>query len=131
MYALRIRYVCDCVSDLHRDLSLARLLSIGGNGALDLREVHSLGVAEDGHDESSSRGDCHGDVDEVVVDDVSVLDVGVDLGVLEQRLGRRLDERGHEAELRAVLLQELVLVLVADLENSNNTGNQTGHTCRA
>ena len=116
-----------CVSHLHGDLSLARLLSICGNGALDLREVHSLGVTQDGHDESGSRGDRHGDIDEVVVDDVPVLDVGVDLGVLEQRLGRRLHERGHEAQLRAVLLQELVLVLVANLEE--NTGDQTGHTC--
>lgn len=81
---LRVSIVCE--SHLHSDLSLARLLSICGDGALDLCEVHALGVAQHGDDESGAGGDCDGDVDEVMVDDVSVLDVCVNLGVLEQRL---------------------------------------------
>ena len=69
-----------------------------------------VAVADDGHHEALLRGDGHSDVVEVVLDDGVAVDLGVDRGHLLQGVHDRLGEEGHEAELDAVLLHEVLLV---------------------
>ena len=59
-------------------------------------------------------------MDEVLVDDVGAVDLGVDLGHFLQRVAAGLGEEGHEAQTHAVLLLEQVLVFAAQ-------GHDRGH----
>lgn len=100
---------------LDGDLALARFRSVRTDGRFDLSEVHRFGVAQHRHDQASPRAHGHGHIDEIMVHDGAVLDVCVHLGILEQSGRGGLDEGAHETELHTVLLEEFVLVAVADL----------------
>ena len=77
--------------------------SIAANG-------HGLDVSQDRHHEPARRADRDSDVAVVVVDDLAVLDAGVDGGEALKRLHRRLGEERHEAEAHPVPALEALLV---------------------
>jgi hypothetical protein len=79
---------------------------------LDLGEAHLSALRSTGTTRPGpADGDAH--MDEVLVDDVGAVDLGVDRREFLQRGHAGLHEEGHEAELHAVLLLEGVLVLGA------------------
>ena len=52
-------------------------------------------------------------MNEVLVDDVGAVDLGVDLGDFVQGVHASLGEEGHKAQFHAVLFQKQVFVFVA------------------
>ena len=64
--------------------SRARAAEIGDR-ALDLGEAHRVDVADHRHDQAGRTADRDAHVDEVLVDDVVAVDLGVDRGELLQR----------------------------------------------
>src|SRR5450830_777928 len=84
---------------------------------LDVGDRHLVRIAQDGHDQAARRTDGDTDVEIAVVDDVVAIDGSVDDRVLLQGGNGGLDEEGHEAQLDAVLFLELVLVLVAQVDD--------------
>ena len=58
--------------------AVAGTLAEIGDGALDLRETHLVGVAHHRHDQSICAADGDAHVDVVLVDDVVAVDLGVD-----------------------------------------------------
>mmetsp|Transcript_22640 Transcript_22640/g.38841 ORF Transcript_22640/g.38841 Transcript_22640/m.38841 type:complete len:209 (+) Transcript_22640:151-777(+) len=97
------------------ELVVLRLLPQIKDALLYVGEGEGVAVAEDGYDEAAGRGHRHRDVHIVTVNDVVAVDDCVDIGEVLKRDGGGLDEGGHESELDIVLLQEVVLVLVAEL----------------
>ena len=73
-----------------------------------------VAVADHGHHEALLGRDGDADVVVVVLDEHVALDLRVDRGHLPQGLDDGLHEEGHEAELEAVLLHEVLLVLGAE-----------------
>ena len=62
-------------------------------------------------------GHSHRDVDVVAVDDLGVIDDGVDSWSVHECVSGRLEERTHEAKLDSVLLDEGVLVRLTKLDD--------------
>ncbi len=87
-----------------------------GQRGLDLAEVHAVGVAEHRHEEAPVGRYGDADVVEIGGHELVALDAAVDDRVLLERLYRRLDEEGHEAELRLVLRLEILAVGLADAD---------------
>ena len=80
---------------------------------LDLAERQRIGVAQHRHDQAAIGRDGDADVVVLVIDDVVAVDRGIDDREALQRLDAGLDEERHEAEPRAVLLLEALLVVRA------------------
>ncbi len=98
---------------LERQLVRLRALREFADPGLDFGETHALGVPQDRHDETLAAADRDADVVVVAVDDRVAAQFGIHARDQLQRFDRGLHEERHEAELRAVLLEEGVLVLVA------------------
>ena len=77
----------------------------------------SVRVAHHRHHEALLGADRDADVVVVLVDEILPVDLGIDRRNVLQRLDHRLGEEAHEAELRAVLLLEHVLVLAAQVHH--------------
>jgi hypothetical protein len=73
-----------------------------------------VAVPDHGHHEALLRRDRDADVVEVVLHQRVALDLRVDRRHLPKRMDDRLHEEGHEPQLEAVLLDELLLVLRAE-----------------
>ncbi|MNM68848.1 hypothetical protein D3C81_804160 [compost metagenome] len=84
---------------------------------LDVGDRQLVRVADDRHDQAAWRTDSDADVEVAVVNDVVAVNGSVDDRVLFQGGDSGLDEEGHEAQLDAVLFLELVLVLVAQVDD--------------
>ena len=65
--------------------AVARSATEIGNGALDLGKAHDVDVADHRHDKARRSADRDAHVDEVLVDDVVAVDLGVYGGELLQR----------------------------------------------
>jgi hypothetical protein len=83
----------------------------------DLGNRHLVGIAHHRHDKALVGADSHADMAVVLVDDVGAVDLRIDRRDFLQRMGHRLGEEAHEAELHAVLLLEQVLVLFAQIHH--------------
>src|SRR5690606_20892107 len=117
---------------LHGQLAVTRLAAELGDGALDLGQVHELGVTQYRNHQAAITGYGHADILIAVVDDVLAVDRSVHLGETLERLGGSLDEEGHEAQTHTVvLLLEQVLVLLAQVHDRLHVdfiiGSQHGH----
>ena len=71
--------------------SRARLAEIGDR-LLDLGEAHAVGIADHRHHQPARAADRDAHVDEVLVDDVVAVDLGVDRREFLQRGTHSLDE---------------------------------------
>src|SRR5581483_1565184 len=106
------------------DLSLLQLALAGAAGqvarlACDLAYRERVGPEDHRDDQAVVQGDGHSDVGVGVVD-VAAVDVGaVGLGVLHQRHGTRTHDQVVEADLLALLLEQLVQ-LGAQLHGSSH-----------
>lgn len=106
-----------------------RRRELGGLSAgTRLGRLRRSALAEDGHDEALGGADSDGDVVEFAVHDVGAVDDAVHRGHLLERGHGRLDKGGHEAQLHAVLLDEGVLVVVAQLHDPGHVNLQGDHT---
>ena len=100
---------------LELERALARALAEIRGRAFDLGEAHAFGIADHRDDEAVRAADGDAHVDEVPVDDVLAVDLGVGGGEFGERRDAGADEEAHEAEPHAaVLLLESVAVLGAD-----------------
>mmetsp|Transcript_11011 Transcript_11011/g.21817 ORF Transcript_11011/g.21817 Transcript_11011/m.21817 type:complete len:469 (+) Transcript_11011:192-1598(+) len=95
-----------------RKRALSGLRSVHGDGPLHLRETHRLRVPQHRHDEARGRGHSDRDVAVVPIDNLLGVPVndGIDRGHLPERSSGGGDERAHEPELDAVLLDKGILV---------------------
>ena len=75
-----------------------------GDGGLDAGEAELVGVADHRHDQAGGTADRDAHVDEILVNDVVAVDLGVDRGEFLQRDAAGADEDAHEAEADAVVL---------------------------
>jgi hypothetical protein len=62
------------------------------NGTFDVGEAQALGISQNGNHEAAFAGDGHADVEEVVIDDVGITDLGIDLRELFQGVNGGLHE---------------------------------------
>lgn len=85
---------------------------------LNVSVAHVVAVAEHRDNESGGGGYSDGDVDEVSVDDLVLVDDSVDNWLLLEGGSGCLDECGHEAELDVVLLGEGLADLLADVHEA-------------
>lgn len=109
---------------LNGKLVVARLLAEVGNGLLDADHVQALSVSDDGGDETLLGSDGNGDVDVVAVDNgvaaVRALNGGVDSRDVACGEDAGAREGGHETELDALVLENLVLVELAELHDGGH-----------
>ena len=97
-----------------RKRAIARLLSQGGDSALDSGETQGVGVAHHGNDEAPLAADGDADVVVILEDQILPIDLGVDRRYVLQGGDAGFDEKAHEAELHAVAFLEDVLVLTTE-----------------
>src|SRR3546814_148465 len=102
---------------VQRELVVARLGGVIGDGLFDIGEAHVLHVAQ--HRRHQALVGRHGDRDVLVavVDHVVAVDRGVDERVALERFGGGLDEEAHEAELDAVFFLERLAQRLAHLHH--------------
>src|SRR5579883_2169606 len=115
---------------VRKELVLLRLLAELLDRLLELGEGERLGVADHRDDEPLPGADRDANVVVVPVDDLLALDLRVDRRERLERLDRRLHEEGHEAELHAVLLLELLLVLLAERHDAGEVALVEGREDR-
>ena len=102
----------------HAELAVAGAGAKFGDLLLDRGKAHLVGIAHHRHDKARRRADGHAHMNEVLVDHVAAVDLGIDLGHFLQRVAAGLHEEGHEAQLDLVLLLEGVLVFVAQVHDA-------------
>ena len=99
------------------DLAVAGALAEITDRLLDAGEVELVAVADHGDHQALVGADGHADVEEVVLDDVVAVELGVDGRDFLHRLDGGLHEEGHEAELDSVFLEEFLTVAFAQLHD--------------
>ena len=92
---------------------IARAFAEVGDGEFDFGEAHAFGVAEDRHDEAFAAADGDTDIEEIVIDNISTTNFGIERRELFEGLDASLHEERHEAELDVVLLLEGLAVFFA------------------
>ena len=96
------------------DLSVPGALGVAGNGLLDLGEGFGVAIPDHRNDQTLLRADGDADVVKMVGDNFLAVDPGVHLGHGLERFDHGLDEKRHETELGAMLLDEGVLDPLAE-----------------
>ncbi len=120
----------------HGQLAFLGLAAIFGDRQLDFGKAHLIDAAHHRHDEAVGGADGDREIDEIVVDDLVAIDLGIDGRHVLQRQAGGLGEEAHEAQLDAVLLGEQVLVLLARGDHGRHVdvvegGQQRGFFLRA
>ena len=88
-----------------------------GDLFLDIRKGKLIAVAQDRHHQPARTAHRNADIEIAVIDDVCAIHRGVHHGEFLQGVYAGLHEKGHEAELDAMLLFELVLVAIAQVHD--------------
>jgi len=100
------------------------LLAQFGNSLLDGDQVHRLSVAHNRGDKTLLGCDGDADINVVPIDDrittVGALNRSVDNGEVTDGEDNGTGEGAHEAKLNARLLEHLILILVAELDQSRH-----------
>ena len=97
----------------HRQFAVAGAEAKLGDLLFNGGKAHLIGVAHDGNHKPIRRADGDAHMDEVLVDDIGAVDLGIDLGHFLQGMAAGLGEERHEAKFDAVFLFEQLLVFLA------------------
>src|SRR5882757_812043 len=103
---------------LHRDGPRTRARGEVGDGFLDVGKTRLVRVPQYGNDQSAIRRNGDSDVEVLLIYDVVALDGRIHRREFLQRFDAGLGKEGHEAELDAVLLLELILVAAPQFVDS-------------
>lgn len=102
-------------------MSKMYLLAHVGNGLLNANHVHSLNVSDNGGNETLFSGNSNADVDVVAVDNgvtaVRALNGSIDGGEVPHSENTGAGEGAHETKLDAGLLENVILVQLAEVHN--------------
>ena len=105
---------------LDGDLAFLAFFGVVEDVLLDAGEGFLVAIAQHRDDEAFLGADGDADVVEVVLDDIRAIDAAVDGWHVFERLGDGFDEKGHEAELHAVLFQEILLHAFPELHDGGH-----------
>src|SRR5690606_16655376 len=89
------------------ELAVTRTRAEVGNRFLDVGDGHLVGVAQNGHHQTTRAANGNADVKVAVIDDVLAVHGRIDDGVLLQRSDSGLHEEGHEEQLDAVQIHHV------------------------
>ena len=110
--------------------SVSRLGTIFSDFFLDVSKTHLIGIAQDGHDQTTRAAHRNTDVKVAVVDNVSAIDRCVDDREFFERVNRCLHKKAHEADLDAMLFFEFFLESLAHFHHGSHVhfveGGQDG-----